>query len=184
LNCCSRRKLEGIQESLPTFISLPLLLSVFSFAGGRIFFYILFDRILYIWNIVCMQLILRNQDDPRYKLNWDKPFKVYRNLHQDCWSLQQDSLVKAHAKTLKLFNCKFLVNERLRQKTIKEGRKNVHAFIKGYLSELFDSILDTVKGTAITYNPEKNEFFYEKESEASIHSADAVVLEERKVFSF
>lgn len=131
-----------------------------------------------------MNLILRNQDDPRYKLNWDKPFKVYRNLHKDCWSLQQDNLVKAHAKTLKLFNCKFLVNERLRQKTIKEERKNVHAFIKGYLSELFDSILDTVKGTAITYNPFKNEFFYEKESGASIHSADAVVLEERKVFSF
>lgn len=127
---------------------------------------------------------LTKATDPRYKINLDKPIKVYRNLHKQCWSIQQDGLVKAHTNLIKLFDCEFIVNQKGREKVIKEKRKNVHAFIKGYLSELFDSILDASHGTEVTYNPYKNEFFYEKNSGSSIHSADAVLLDDRKVFSF
>lgn len=127
---------------------------------------------------------LTKATDPRYKINLDKPIKVYRNLHKQCWSVQQDGLVKAHTNLIKLFDCEFIVNQKGREKVIKEKRKNVHAFIKGYLSELFDSMLDTIHGTEITYNPYKNEFFYEKNSGSSIHSADAVLLDDRKVYSF
>jgi len=127
---------------------------------------------------------LTKATDPRYKINLDKPIKVYRNLHKQCWSIQQDGLVKAHTNLIKLFDCEFIVNQKGREKVIKEKRKNVHAFIKGYLSELFDSMLNAGHGTEITYNPYKNEFFYEKNGGSSIHTADAVLLDDRKVFSF
>jgi hypothetical protein len=123
-------------------------------------------------------------NDPRYKINLNKPIKVYRNLHKQCWSVQQDGLVKAHTNSIKLFDCEFIVNQAGREKVIKERRKNVHAFIKGYISELFNTILDEHFGTEVTYNPYKNEFFYKKESGESIRSADAVLLDDRKVFSF
>jgi len=127
---------------------------------------------------------LTKATDPRYKINPNKPIKVYRNLHKQCWSIQQDGLVKAHTNLIKLFDCEFIVNQKGREKVIKEKRKNVHAFIKGYLSELFDSMLDANHGTEVSYNPYKSEFFYEKNSGSSIHSADAVLLDDRKVFSF
>ena len=39
---------------------------------------------------------LRNQDNPKYKINEGRKVFVYKNLHKDCWSLKQDGLVKAH----------------------------------------------------------------------------------------
>ena len=73
---------------------------------------------------------LLKQEDKRYKIDYSKPVKVYKNLHKDCWSIQQNGLVKAHSDEINLFDCKFLVNEKDRQRVIKTNRKNVHAFVR------------------------------------------------------
>jgi len=66
-----------------------------------------------------------------------EPMRVYRNLHKDCWSIQQKNtkgrwLVVAHTDSITLRDCELRVSEAGRQRVLKEGRKNVHAYIQGY----------------------------------------------------
>jgi hypothetical protein len=63
---------------------------------------------------------------------------VYRNLHQDCWSVKALSgpnagRVVLHAATVWLHGATFRVNEAGRQRVLKEQRKNVHAGVVGYV---------------------------------------------------
>ena len=53
---------------------------------------------------------LLKQEDKRYKIDYSKPVRVYKNLNKGCWSIQQNGLVKAYSDEINLFNCKFLVN--------------------------------------------------------------------------
>jgi len=38
---------------------------------------------------------LLKQEDKRYKIDYSKPVRVYKNLNKGCWSIQQNGLVKA-----------------------------------------------------------------------------------------
>lgn len=62
-----------------------------------------------------------------------KPVKVYRNLHRKCYSIMQGGLVVAYATQLCLADVTFVVNEAGRQRVLRTGRKNVHAFAIGRL---------------------------------------------------
>jgi len=122
-------------------------------------------------------MILLNQNDQRYKIDQTKPVKVYRNLHKGCWSIQQNGLVKAHSDEVNLFDCEFLVNEKNRQKVIKQKRKNVHAFVKGYI---WNTPVDLIKQAS--YNPYVRGSFYDKEDYNSIHNAHFVRAIDGKLF--
>lgn len=80
--------------------------------------------------------------------------KVYRNLNRKCWSvLGKDGKLLFHAEALVLKDCQFIVQEGGRQRVIREGRKNVHAFVRGAIAPMashqeFRSILKRV-----LYNP-------------------------------
>ena len=101
-------------------------------------------------------MILLNQTDKRYRIDYSKPVKVYRNLHKGCWSIKQNGLVKAHSDDIHLYNCEFLVNEKNRLKVIKEKRKNVHAFVKGHIWTGANQNLDR----RACYNPYFKDCFY------------------------
>jgi hypothetical protein len=61
---------------------------------------------------------------------------VYRNLHtNNGYSIRcsKTNLVLAHCSTVHLKNAVFHVSESGRQKTVKEKRKRVHAFVRGEL---------------------------------------------------
>ena len=63
---------------------------------------------------------------------------VYRNLHQKCFSIrsrEKDTYGKviAHAETVAVRNAQFVVQPAGRDKVIKTGVKNVHAFVRGDL---------------------------------------------------
>ncbi len=60
-----------------------------------------------------------------------RPVQVYRNLHKNCLSVRQGGIVKCHAENVVLKDCKFIINEKGRNRVRKEKRKNVHAWIKG-----------------------------------------------------
>lgn len=104
---------------------------------------------------------LLKQDDPRYHLDYNRPVNVYRNLHQDCWSIRQDGLVKAHADIAYLDNPSFIVQAKARLKVVANKRKEVHAWVKGILHPNPSSIraLGEETWTRIKYNPEDNESF-------------------------
>ena len=122
-------------------------------------------------------MILLKQNDKRYKIDQTKPVKVYRNLHKGCWSIQQNGLVKAHSDEVNLFDCEFLVNEKNRQKVIKQKRKNVHAFVKGYI---WNTPVDLIKQAS--YNPYANNYFYDVNDLVSIHKAHFVRAIDGKLF--
>ena len=122
-------------------------------------------------------MIERNQDDPRYKIDYSKKVFVYKNLHKDCWSIKQDGLVKAHTEEVRMWDCAFQVNAKGRQKVLDEQRKNVHAGIKGYI----DNDQQVPSGVEVTYNPYKYDSFVDKATELPIYSSQFTTLTKNKV---
>ena len=116
---------------------------------------------------------LRKPEDPRYKIDRSRKVFVYKNLHQNCWSIRQDGLVKAHTQYLYMWDCLFQVNQKGRERVVKEKQKNVHAGIIGYISREV-----TVACTPITYNPYKYKTFVNGLSQEPVYHCDQVVLAE------
>lgn len=44
-------------------------------------------------------------------IDYSKPVRVYRDLHNKCYSIQQNGKVVAHAEQLELKECRFIVNQ-------------------------------------------------------------------------
>lgn len=69
-----------------------------------------------------------------------RPVEVYRNLRGfrlpgpgPWYSIRQGGRVVGHAKAMMLQDAEFVVQEVGRQRVLRTGRKNVHAFIRGAL---------------------------------------------------
>ena len=100
----------------------------------------------------------------------EKPIEVYRNLHKKkqgrigCWSVRQAGKVVAHTPYILLRDAKFVVQPAGREKVLREQRKNVHAFVKGYLvhAREADKLIEPIQWTesAITYNPYEYPYFH------------------------
>jgi len=93
----------------------------------------------------------------------NKPIEVYKNLHKGCWSVRQGGKVLFHTTYICMHDCRFVVRPAGHAKGIKEQRKNVHAFVRGYLisSRANDSLTEGIewqKGN-VTYNPYKQPHF-------------------------
>jgi hypothetical protein len=135
-------------------------------------------------------MILRNQQDPRYRIKKNCPVYVYKNLHKDCWSIKQHGLVKAHIPkdhALGLWYCHFHVDIKGREKVLREKRKNVHAFVKGYLQDAENVSRNPqviTKEVEVTYNPYKYETFVDKKDESFVYYADEVLLTHNKVTAY
>lgn len=99
---------------------------------------------------------------------------VYFNFTKKLWSVRQGK-VKAHCDYICLRDANFQVSERGRQRTVRNQRKNVHAFVVGYVvlkpAEVpynFETPWD-----AVSYNPYQNETFVDKNGHP-VHSAHFV----------
>lgn len=88
----------------------------------------------------------------------NKAVKVYKNLHSGLYSVQQCGLVVAHVESIVLTSPAFKVSQAGRLRVIKEGKKNVHAFIVGYVESVNTCVIAVGK-RAITYNPYKYDSF-------------------------
>lgn len=93
--------------------------------------------------------------------------------------------VVQHHQRLLLSDAKFVVREGGRQRVLREKRKNVHAFIVGYLVDsrgIFGADADTKRDfpVRITYNPYRAGAFL-TESGAPVFEARGVLLNERGV---
>lgn len=97
--------------------------------------------------------------------------QAYFNLRRKEFSVQRRNgkggwVVWFYAPELNLKDVSFRVSEASRQRVIREGRKNVHAYVRGTLVK---DIPETP--TAATYNPYKYGSFVEKDTEAPVYSA-------------
>jgi hypothetical protein len=126
---------------------------------------------------------------------------VYRNLHQNCWSVKskETGRVVAHADRVELSNVEFKVSETGRQRVIREKSKNVHAGLVGNLthfeprgSVMPGQVFNNGRGSdgnegdqvSITYNPYKYSHFVVRETESPVLTAESAVLQaDKKVFA-
>lgn len=86
-----------------------------------------------------------------------KPVEVYRCLHRKghVFSIRQGGQVKAHTETITLSSVEMVVSEKGRCRVLKEQRRNVHAFLRGYICEGGEDTLEELK-----YNPYSNPYFH------------------------
>lgn len=76
-----------------------------------------------------------------------------------------------------LENVTFKVSEAGRQRVLREGRKNVHAYIIG---DLVDG-QPLTKGETVTYNPYRFSSFVLKDTEAPVHKAERLSIVGRTI---
>jgi len=97
---------------------------------------------------------VKNSTDVLKHIDPTKKVRVYRNLHKKCVSVKQGGIVRCHSENVVLKDCKFIVSEAGQRRVRNEKKKNVHAFIEGYVvgaskaNELLDFGWETVY-----YNP-------------------------------
>lgn len=99
--------------------------------------------------------------------------KAYRNLNDGSISLVNKGLVVGHAQKVVMSDAKFTVNERGRQRVLKDKQKNVHAYVIGELVEVegflpykgreididHDTKISSHEGVKVYYNPYKTDSF-------------------------
>jgi hypothetical protein len=116
---------------------------------------------------------------------------VYYNLHRRLFSVKalegpNKGRVIAHRESVALTDVTFKVREAGRQRVIREGRKNVHAFVIGTLAS------EAVGGwrgvwCAVTYNPYRFDSFVDADpfgTHRPVRSASAVLLRDRRITAF
>jgi hypothetical protein len=121
---------------------------------------------------------------------------VYRNLHQNCWSVKSKDTqrVIAHADEVQLSGVEFKVSQAGRERVLREKSKNVHAGLVGtlvdfdpiggkmpsYPGAVFSSDASAAPGpsdpVSITYNPYKYSHFVVRASEKAVATADTAIL--------
>lgn len=111
-----------------------------------------------------------------------KPVWVYRNLKhgreaRPLYSVMQGGRVIRRTHRIMLTDAHFVVRETGRQRVLKEGRKNVHAFVVGTV--VTSGMGRTSRGhlgSKITYNPYRGDSFVMGDNQVKVEGAMAVIL--------
>ena len=108
--------------------------------------------------------------------------RVYWNLHKKCFSVQDCKTNKVidHRFALTLSDAQFVVRNGGRQRVLREGRKNVHAFVTGYINTTGATAHALDGGQKITYNPYKYDSFVTADDEMAVTDAQLVTLSQWK----
>ena len=125
--------------------------------------------------------------------NGDK-VEIYRNLHNNTFSIRRNGKVVKHLinwMTLHLKDVKFAVQPAGREKVRREGKKNVHAYIRGTVEKLNDGPVTQQVGAGdgwqiVNYNPYRNDTFVTQgwsSNPCSIHKASKVTLNQGTVYA-
>ena len=96
-------------------------------------------------------------------IDYDKRLYVYWNIQKKTWSVRQSGKVVAHTDTIYMKDCRFLVGKAGQARVRREGKKNVHAGVSGYLAmnaEFHKQQVD--RDCWVTYNPYKHDTFIQR----------------------
>jgi len=113
---------------------------------------------------------------------------VHRNLHEDSLTIKVGNLVHGHAKMVAMYDVSFHVGAGGNAKVREEGRKHVHAHVRGTVVKAND--VDDVEAiyqkledygySRVYYNPYKVETFVNYETFEPIYNCNkAVVIMDR-----
>ena len=127
------------------------------------------------------------------QLKYGDRVEVYRNLHKKCFSVRKNGRVVDYRdddEQLSMEDVKFVVQPAGRARVLREGRKNVHAFIRGtYINRCHgcEKCADFLAShnQQATYNPYKRDHFVTQEwseNACAIYHAESVILKGGKAY--
>ena len=111
--------------------------------------------------------------------------EVYFNLHKYIWSVRscKTGRVMLHTDEVHIDNPTFVVRKAGRERVLREGKKNVHAFVRGDMTVFndFDHIKvgfdpDYLDYTLVSYNPYKFDTFVDVIDTRPVRTAKRAVL--------
>lgn len=103
--------------------------------------------------------------------------EVYFNLHKGVFSIRDmnTGFVVGHAPRVWMCHGSFIVSEAGRQRVLKSGRKNVHAFVRGYFEGFGPP--DNIGGwNHFSYNPHDMKTFQDTLNKQDLIMAGQVYL--------
>ena len=115
-------------------------------------------------------------------IDLDRPVRVFKNWKLGCWSIFQDGRLRASARQVLLTDVEFLVRESGRQRMLREGRRNVHAYAVGRLLEHVHPEdgreLPALAGREVFYDPRRYASFVERDGGAAVAGAALAQFDE------
>jgi len=111
---------------------------------------------------------------PMEIMNNKERVDVYWNINKKCFSVKSCKTGKVilHTDKISLEDAKFVVRQSGRERVLREKQKNVHAFVRGYVTANAGSH----KMHEATYNPYKYSSFVVTDTEEPVDSASFVEL--------
>jgi len=103
-------------------------------------------------------------------LDTDKRVQVYRNLHTGTWSVRQGGIVKLHTDYICLKGVQYRVGQKGRERVIREQKKNVHAYVSGFICSTHEINGTDLKAKGVRYNPYKYSTFVNSDDEPIYNS--------------
>jgi len=105
--------------------------------------------------------------------------EVYFNLHKHVFSVRQCSTgrVILHTDKVHIRDPEFVVRKSGRDRVLREGKKNVHAFVRGEISYFPDFDPDYLGYSLVAYNPYKYDTFVDVEGITPVRTAKRAALE-------
>jgi len=109
--------------------------------------------------------------------------EVYFNLHKHTWSVRsaKTGRVILHTDKVHINKPTFVVRKSGRDRVLREGKKNVHAFVRGDITVFDDFNPDYLDYTLVSYNPYKFDTFVDVCDVTPVRTAKRAVLEVRQV---
>ena len=109
--------------------------------------------------------------------------EVYWNLHKHLFSVRalegpNKGRVISHSHRITLTDVKFAVQPAGRERVRREGKKNVHAFVRGRIANSgFEDCHEDFNDEKITYNPYIYDTFVNAKTKEPIFKADCVEMD-------
>ena len=104
-----------------------------------------------------------------------KKIEVYFNLHKKTWSVRQSGRVVGHTDYIQVKNLQYVVSQKGNERVRREKKKNVHAFVRGYITDSLPLFPQQQK--FVSYNPYKNSSFVVRNTNDTICSSPYANLE-------
>jgi len=115
--------------------------------------------------------------------------EVYFNLHRRMYSVralegEDKGRVIDHLPECAIRNAKFVVSEAGRQRVLRDGRKNVHAYVRGELVAETRGYISFIGSLArkdgpirvVTYNPYRFDSFFDLDTKEPVYEAEVCLL--------
>lgn len=113
------------------------------------------------------------------------PVRVFKNFKHGCYSIMQRGVVKASARQVRLAGVEFRVREAGRQRSLREKRRNVHAFAVGrlvdYVHPSDSRNIEPMVGRGAFYDPRRFPSFVDRETMAPVTAVSAAHFDENGV---